>query len=392
MKNFTFYAPTKVVFGPQSLSELGSLLKKEACRTVLLHYGSQSVNKSGLLDEVKQILEAGGFAVVELGGVVPNPRLSLVYEGIRLGHEKQVDFILALGGGSVIDSAKAIAYGLANDFDVWDLYEGKAEATACLPLGCILTIAAAGSEMSNGSVITHEDLGLKRAYDHDLSRPRFSILNPKYTLTLPDYQTSCGNVDILMHTMERYLTAEVNLDVTDSMAEALLRKVMQYALVLAENPHDEEARSEIMWAGSLAHNGLTGCGGDGGDWSTHRLEHEVSALYDVAHGAGLAAIWGSWARYVYDAAKPRFRRFAVEVMGVADEGEDDAVILEGIQRMEAFYRQIQMPTNLRELGLEPTQAELEKMAKYCAVAAGGTLGKVKPLKEADLLAIYQMAR
>ncbi|MGV6988343.1 iron-containing alcohol dehydrogenase [Testudinibacter sp. P80/BLE/0925] len=391
MNNFTYFAPTKVIFGKQSENQVGDLVQSLNAKKVLLHYGSGSVIRSGLLARVKNALAAAGIASVELGGVVPNPRLSLVYQGIELCRREQVDFILAVGGGSVIDSAKAIGYGAAEDGDVWDLFEHSRKASACLPLGVVLTIAAAGSEMSGGSVITKDEVGIKRAYDDDLSRPKFAVMNPELTLTLPDYQTASGCVDILMHTMERYFTANGSMEITTSIAEALLRTVMRNAQILHGNPNDYSARAEIMWAGSLAHNDLTGCGNGGGDWATHMLEHEVGGMFDVAHGAGLAAIWGSWARYVYQDCLAPFVRFALNVMGVSADGSEQEIALKGIEAMEAFYRSIAMPTSLRELGITPSDEQLQQMAKQCSLAVNGKMGSAKVLREADMYRIYQMA-
>ncbi|MEA4853815.1 MAG: iron-containing alcohol dehydrogenase [Christensenella sp.] len=392
MFDFDYYAPTKVVFGKNAEERVGGLVKDQNCQKVLIHYGSGSVKRSGLLDRIKASLDAEGVSYVELGGVVPNPRISLVYEGIDLGKKEKVDFILAVGGGSVIDSAKAIGYGLANEGDVWDLYDHTRSAKACLPIGVVLTIAAAGSEMSASSVITKEEGGVKRAYDDDLSRPKFSIMNPELTMTLPDYQTACGCTDIMMHTMERYFTNGGNMELTDSIAEALLRTVIENAIILRDDPKNYDARAEIMWAGSLAHNGLTGCGNDGGDFSTHMLEHEVGGMFDVAHGAGLAALWGSWARYVYKSCLPRFERFAINVMGVKKGASAEETALKGIEAMEDFYREIKMPTSFAELGINPTEAEMEKMAHMCSVAVGGSNGSAMVLTEPDMLAIYKMAK
>ena len=392
MFNFQMYTPTKVVFGKNAEAQVGNLVKEQNANKVLIHYGSGSVVRSGLLDRVKTSLDAAGISYVELGGVVPNPRLSLVYKGIELAKAKGVDFILAVGGGSAIDSAKAIAFGAAEDGDVWDLYEYTRTAKACLPIGVVLTLAATGSEMSMGTVITKEEGLSKRAYNDDLARPKFAIMNPELTMTLPAYQTSCGCVDIMMHTMERYFTCGGNMEITDSIAEALLRTVIINAKTLMEKPEDYDARAEIMWAGSLAHNGLTGCGiRGGGDWSTHMLEHEMGGLYDVAHGAGLAAIWGSWARYVYRDCLPRFCRYAVNVMGVEPQGSDEEVALRGIEATEAFFRSLNMPTSFADMGIRPTDEEMKEMARKCSVATGGRQGSAKVLYEADMLAIYKMA-
>ncbi len=391
-QNFEYYTPTKVIFGKGTEVQAGKLVKEQKGRKVLIHYGGKSAVASGLIDRILKSLESEGISYVMLGGVVPNPRLSLVYEGIKLCKEEGVDFILAVGGGSVIDSAKAIGYGVVNEGDVWDFFEGRREASACLPLGVVLTIAAAGSEMSNGCVITNEKGGLKRAYDTDLCRPRFAVMNPELTMTLPSYQTASGAADILMHTMERYFNQSDNMNITDSLSEALMRNVMKYARILVDDPKNYEARAEIMWAGSLSHNGLTGCGTGGGDWASHNLEHELGGMFDVAHGAGLAALWGSWARYVNHAAKDRFVRFAINVLGVVPGTTEEKTIEKGIRVMEDFYRSIHMPTSLGELGISPTDEEIEQMAASCEQATGGANGCVIPLKKEDMVQIYKMAR
>ena len=391
MHNFDIYTPTKVVFGKGTEARIGKLVKEQACKKVLIHYGSGSVVRSGLLDRVKKSMDEEGIAYVELGGVVPNPRLSKVYEGIDICKKEGVDFVLAVGGGSAIDSAKAIAYGAAEEYDVWELYEHTRKAKAALPVGVILTLAATGSEMSMGSVITKEEGLLKRAYDSNLGRPKFAVMNPELTMTLPDYQTACGCADIIMHTFERYFVSGGNMEITDSIAEALLRTVMENAKILVRDPQNYEARAEVMWAGSISHNGMTGCGiQGGGDWSTHMLEHEMGGLYDVAHGAGLAAVWGSWARYVYKDCPHRFVKFAKNVMGVAG-ADDEETILKGIEATEEFFRSINMPTSFRELGIAPTEEEMADMAKKCAIACGGSQGSAKLLLEEDMLAIYRMA-
>ena len=299
MFDFKYFTPTKVVFGKNTEAQVADLIKEFGGTKILIHYGGGSVIRSGLLKRVTDTLDAAGISYVTLGGAVPNPHLGLVYEGIELCKKENVDFLLAVGGGSAIESAKAIGYGVANEGDVWDFYDYKRKAEGCLPLGVILTIAATGSEMSDSSVITKEEGLVKRGYSSDYSRAKFAIMNPELTMTLPDYQTACGCTDIMMHTMERYFTNGGNMELTDALAEGLLRTVKKNAIILRDDPQNYDARAEVMWAGSLAHNGLTGCGNDGGDWMTHKLEHELGGLYDVAHGAGLAAIWGSWARYVY---------------------------------------------------------------------------------------------
>ena len=318
MINFEYYTPTKVIFGKNAEEKTGELVKAQGCKKVLVHYGGNSAKKSGLLDRICKSLEKEEIAYVTLGGVVPNPHLGKVHEGIELCKKEGVDFILAVGGGSVIDSGKAIGYGVANEGEVWDFYEKTRVPKACLPIGAVLTIAAAGSEMSNSSVITNENGWLKRGYNDDICRCRFAIMNPELTYTLPAYQTASGCVDIMMHTMERYFTKEENTTLTDGIGEALIRTVMQSARVLKEDPENYDARAQVMWAGSLSHNGLTGCG-TVGDWASHQLEHELGGMFDVAHGAGLAAVWGSWARYVYKEKPERFAQFAVNVMGVTND-------------------------------------------------------------------------
>lgn len=390
--NFEYYAPTKVVFGMGAEEQVGRLVKEAGGSKVLIHYGGKSAVRSGLIDRLKGVLDEAGIPYVELGGVVPNPLLSKVYEGIELCRTEGVDFILAVGGGSSIDSSKAIAYGLANEGDVWDLYEHTKTAAACKPVGVVLTIAAAGSETSNGSVITNEKNGEKRAYDDDLARPKFAVMNPEFTMTLPDYQTESGCTDMMMHTMERYFTNGGNMEITDSIAEGLLRTIKENAVILHHDPENYEARAEVMWAGSLAHNGLTGCGNDGGDFSSHMLEHEMGGMFNVTHGAGLAAIWGSWARYVYRNCLHRFVRYAVNVMDVEHTGNDEETALKGIEAMEEFYHSIGMPTNMRELGIHPTEEQIHEMAVRCAAACGGSQGSARVLYQEDMEKIYRMAR
>ena len=391
MHDFVYYTPTKIIFGKNTEQQCGGLIKAHKCHKVLIHYGGQSALRSGLVDRIKSSLEAEGLAYVTLGGVVPNPRLSLIREGIELAHREGVDFVLAVGGGSVIDSAKAIAYGAANKGDVWDYYMGKRKPDACLPIGCVLTIAAAGSEMSSSTVVTNEENGLKRSFKTDMARPAFAIMNPELTLTLPAFQTACGCVDILMHTMERYFGHGSNMDITDSISEGLMRTVMHHATVLRDTPAAYESRAEVMWAGSLSHNGLTGCGSDGGDWATHMIEHELSGMFDVAHGAGLSAIWASWARHVLPQRPDRFALFAEKVMGVARAESDTVTGLRGIEAMEAFFRSLNMPTSLKELDLAPTDAQLAEMAEK-ALVGKSHIGSVKKLLPPDIVAIFAASR
>ncbi len=387
---FSYYAPTRIVFGRQTEMKVGELVKSHNGHKVLIHYGGGSALRSGLLDRIRSSLRSAQIGFVELGGVVPNPRLSLVYQGIELGRREKVDFLLAVGGGSVIDSAKAIAYGLADEGDVWDLYAHTRRARAAFPVGAVLTIAAAGSEMSDSSVITKEEGGIKRGYNDDLCRLKFAVMNPELTLTVSSFQTACGCVDIMMHTMERYFVNGGNLELTDRLAEGLLRTVKKYAEILHHDPQNYEARAEVMWAGSLAHNGLTACGTTGFDFATHMLEHEVGGIFDVAHAAGLSAIWGSWARYVYKECLPRFVQFAVRVMDIPESGTPESIALQGIEAMEDFYRRLDMPTSFRELGIAPTEEQMRLMASKCARATGGHKGSAKVLYEADMYNVYKM--
>ena len=348
--NFEFYSPTRVIFGKGTEQRVGALVREYGGTRVLIVYGGKSAVRSGVLDRAEKSLAEAGISSWTLGGVVPNPHLDKVYEGIRIGKENSIDFLLAVGGGSVIDTAKAIAYGLAEpEKDVWELYEHTRTARKCLPVASILTIAAAGSETSNSSVITRVDTHQKRAYNDDISRPKFAIMDPELTKTLPDYQTESGCADIMMHTMERYFTNGGNMELTDALAEGLLRTVMKNAVILHTDPANYEARAEVMWAGSLSHNGLTGCGIASGDFMSHKLEHEMGGMFDVTHGAGLAALWPSWARYVYKDCLPRFVRFARNVMGVTTDGTDEEIALKGIDAMVDFYHSIGMPASFHEL-------------------------------------------
>ena len=393
MKDFNFYAPTRVVFGRNAEKQIGELVKANGGHKVLIHYGGGSAERSGLLGVVRQQLQDAGISFVELGGVVPNPLLSLVYQGIELCRREQVDFLLAVGGGSVIDSAKAIGYGVPYDGDVWDFWAGKAVPAQCLPIGTVLTIPAAGSEMSSSCVITKDDGLIKRGINSDLCRCRFAVMNPERTYTLPPYQTAAGATDIMMHTMERYFTTVDDMTLTDAISEALLRTVKDAALVVMEHPEDYRHRAQIMWAGSLAHNDLTECGTEK-DFATHRLEHELSALFGVTHGAGLAALWPSWARYVMKKHVSRFVQFAVNVMGVENDFSHlEETAEKGIRAMEDWYRKIGMPTSIRELiGREVTDEEISVMVDKCSRGGTITLGAIEVLDSAAMRRIYEMAR
>ena len=393
MKDFNYYAPTEVVFGQQSEEQVAALVKKYGGTKVLVHYGGQSAVKSGLLDKICGLLTEGGIPFVKLGGVVPNPRLSLAQQGIELCRKEGVDFLLAVGGGSVIDSAKCIAYGVPYEGNVWDIYLGKAAPAKMLPVASVLTIPAAGSEMSEASVITNEDGDVKIGYSNSLSRPKFAIMNPCRTFSLPPYQTAAGVTDMMMHTMERYFTKDDDMDLTTDIAEAMLRSMKEAVFAVLKNLEDYRYRAQIMWGGSLMHNGLTGCGVSD-DWATHQIEHELSAMFDVTHGAGLAAVWPSWARYVMHENLSRFVRFAVNVMGVPNDFTDpEGTALKGIEAMECFYHAIGMPINIKELiGKDVTDEEIREMTRKCSRDYQRTVGCLKVLKAEDMEAIYRMAR
>lgn len=392
MNSFIYYAPTEVVFGKDTESKAGELVKKWGGSKVLLHYGKNSVIKSGLLGRVEESLQAAGVEYVKLGGAQPNPLLSKVYEGIELGLSEKVDFVLAVGGGSAIDSAKGIAVGLANpEVDVWDYFLGKTVEKA-LPVGCVLTMAATGTEMSNSSVVTKDEGHIKRSIDQDPIRPCFSIMNPELTYTLPKYQIACGVADIMMHTMERYLGANFGSDMTDRVAEQVLLNMICYGPVQVEKPDDYKAASEIMWTGSLAHNGLTGLGNEG-DWATHWLGHELSATFGASHGATLTAVWGSWARFVYKSNVARFAQYANTVWDVRLDTTDlEATALAGIRKTEQFFASIGMPINLEQLiGRKATDEEMVAMADTCMSLGRTTAGHMQALTRDDILAIYRMA-
>lgn len=391
MQNFIFHNPTKVVFGKAAEEETGRLCKAEGAKKVLVLYGGGSAVKSGLLGRVLASLDAENIEHCELGGIVPNPRLSKVYEGLALCRKEKVDFLLAVGGGSVIDTAKAIGYGLRYEGDVWDFYCGKAKPASMAPVGSVLTIAAAGSEMSNSSVITNEEGNLKRGIKNDVARPRFAVMNPELTCTLPSFQTANGAVDIMMHTMERYFNKEEGQLLTDEIAEGLMRAVMESAALLKKNPQDYNARANLMWASSLSHNGLTGCGA-AEDWACHQIEHELSGMFDCAHGAGLAAVWPAWARAVMAEKPSRFAQFAVKVMGVQPGADDIETAERGIKAMERFYHSIDMPVTIRELGYELNEAQLDELAEKCSFFGERTIGSFKKLNKEDIRKIYEAAR
>nr|WP_294671794.1 iron-containing alcohol dehydrogenase [uncultured Blautia sp.] len=421
MINFDFFTPTKILFGAGRESEVGKQVAAFGGHKVMIIYGKKGghIETSGLLDRVHKSLSDAGLSYVDLNGVVPNPRLSLVKEGIRIGRAEGVDFLLPIGGGSVIDTAKGIGYGIANDFEMEDLLYGRVKTDKNLPIGVVLTIAAAGSEMSSSMVLTIEDGMMKRSYGHDCSRPKFAIMNPELTYSLPAYQTASGAADIMMHTMERYFTpTDTDTSLTDRIAEGLMVSVRDAAQVAVKEPENYEARATLMWAGSLSHNGLTGAGRVS-DFGTHKIEHELGGMFDVAHGAGLAAVWGSWARYVYKTNPGRFAQFGKKVFGInissstnitpnSDAPEQpikpspiitdpeltstDTAALAAITAWETWCHSIGMPTTLTELGIHPTAAQIEEMAEKCVFGRNGHVGFFQPLTKEDIAAILKMAK
>jgi len=387
VRNFVFQNKTKIIFGRDTEEKVGKEIKELAKKKVLFHYGGGSIKRFGLYDKVVKKLKEEGIEFVELGGVKPNPSLTLVKEGIELCRKEKVDFILAVGGGSVIDSAKAIAAGVPYEGDVWDFYDNKAQIKDALPLGVILTLPAAGSEASDASVITDEERKLKRGTGSPLIRPVFSILNPEITFTLPPYQTAAGITDMMAHIMERYFTQERNVDLTDHMCEAVLKTIIKNAPLVLENPEDYNARAEIMWAGTLAHNGLLDTGRLG-DWGTHMIEHELSALYDLTHGAGLAIIFPAWIRYVYKAYPEKMFRFFHNVFDVEAVFDDPQYMIEeGLKRLKNFYRSIGMPVSLKDAGIE--EKRYEEMAEKCTVF--GPASNFVKLEKKDVVEIYKLA-
>lgn len=392
MLNFEYSLPTRIMFGKGAEERVGEEIKKRGGKKVLVHYGGNSAIKSGLLERITVSLEKSGLSYVLLGGVRPNPRLSKIREGIALAKKENVDFILAVGGGSVIDSAKGIGYGITNEEDVWDFYIRKAVPKACAPIGVVLTIAASGSETSDGSVVTNEEGGLKRDIGTDYARPEFAIMNPELTFTLPEYQTASGSSDILMHALERYFTRVTNVELIDGFLESLMKTVMHNVRIVLDDPSNYDARAELMLAGSFCHNGMLTCGRKG-DWASHNLEHELGGMFDVAHGAGLTAVWGSWARYVYKEDVMRFAQFAVNVMDcVMDYQNPEKTALEGISAMERFFSSIKMPVSIRELGYELSDDQIEMLAEKCSDGGKRTVGAFKKLEKDDMAEIYKMAR
>lgn len=390
MQNFTFHNYTKIIFGRDTEGTVGAETKKYS-KKVLLHYGGGSIKRSGLYDKVVASLKAEGIDFVELGGVKPNPRLSLVKEGIELCRKNGIDFILAVGGGSVIDSAKGIAVGVPYEGDVWDFYMEKAKAENALPIGVILTIPAAGSESSGASVVTNEETWVKTAISYDFLRPRFAILNPEQCFTLPAYQVACGAADIMAHIMERYFTNTPNVDFSDRLCEATLQAMIKNAPIALANPKDYDAFAEIMWAGTVAHNDILGRGREE-DWASHGIEHELSAKYDIAHGAGLAIVFPAWMKYVYKHNLNRFVQYAVRVWKVDEDFQNpEKTALAGIESLEKFFRGLGLPVRLSEAGIGEEHLE-EMAAKAASISGGTTIGNFVKLDKNDVLNIYKLAR
>jgi len=387
MENFTFRNATKIIFGKDAENYIGTETARYGSK-VLLHYGEGSIKKYGLYDRVLKSLKDANLEIIELGGVHPNPRLGLVKRGIDICRKDKVDFILAVGGGSAIDSAKAIAAGVTYPGDVWDFYTGKAVVDKIIPVGVVLTIPASGSESSGNSVITNEEGLYKRVFGSDMLRPLFAILNPEITYTLSPYQTTCGVSDIMAHIMERYFTTVKNVDLTDRLCEAALKTVINNIPIVLKEPGNYEARAEIMWAGTIAHNDLLGTGRIG-DWASHGIEHELSGIYDIAHGAGLSIIFPAWMKYVYKQDVERFAQFAVRVWNEEPDFNDiEKVALAGIKRLEEFYKKIGLPITLKEANIPYDR--LEEMAEKCT--EGGPRGNFVKLNKDDVLEILKLAR
>ena len=392
MINFDYRNPTRVIFGKGSITKVGQLIKEYNGTTVLVHYGSGSIKSNNVYDTAKKSLIDAGLNIVELGGVKPNPRLSLVHEGIKLCREKKVDFILAIGGGSVIDSSKAIGIGVPYEGDVWDFYMDKASPKKTLPVATILTMAAAGSETSWSSVITNDNGALKRFLDIDVIYPVFSILDPETTYSLPAYQTGCGITDMFLHVFERYFTRVQNVDLTDRLCEAIMRTIIDNAPRVMANPKDYDARAEIMWCGSLAHNNLVGTGRIG-DFASHVIEHELSAYNDVAHGAGLAILTPNWMKYVYKHDPERFVQFAVRVFNIEENFHNPTeTILRGINALRSFFNSLGMPATLSDIGIkeENFRAIAEKAKRFDTEK--GTVGNFIGLKNEDIVEILKLAK
>jgi len=395
MNSFEYHSPTNVIFGKGVEQQIGEKVAECGCKKLLIVYGGGSVKRSGLLDRVEKSLSEHNIEYIELGGVVPNPRLSLVQKGVEMCLKESVDMILGVGGGSVIDTAKAVAMGVYGD--VWAIIEGREKLEKALPTCNILTLAATGSETGSGTVITNDTLGgdmLKKGTKHQLLRPVFTLMNPELMYTLPPYQTACGVVDIMMHTFERFFVPSGVNEMTDRIAEALLKTVMQYGVICYNEPENYTARSEVMWAGSLSHNFITGLGRVQ-DWATHQIEHELGGMFDVAHGAGLAAVWGSWARYVCKEADiiSRFARYGVNVLGLPmNYAEPERTAMAAIEATERYFQQLDMPICISELlGRTLTDAEIEELSIKCTYYGKRKVGGAIKMGKEEIADVLKMA-
>ncbi len=391
MQSFEYHCPTEIIFGKGAELKAADKIKKYGGTKVLVVYGGGSVVRSGLLQKITDLLQKAKLPYETLGGVQPNPRLELARTGVQQANKFKADFILAVGGGSVIDTSKAIAHGRANpDTDIWDFWSGKAELTKSLPVGVVLTISAAGSETSNSAVLTNEETGKKAGINTDFNRPCFAVMNPELTYTLPERQIACGVTDIMMHTLDRYFTHTKGNEMTDAIAEVLLKNVAKNGRIALAKHDDYEAMSEIMWCGSLSHNGLTGLGAEI-DFATHKLGHELSGKFDVPHGESLSAVWASWARYVYKEEPQRFAIFAERVWGIHHEDLNETA-LAGIAATEAYFASIHMPTNFTELGIgKQDEKSLQYLADRCSDYGKKTVANFKKLTREDMYNIYKMA-
>ena len=389
MDNFRFFAPTEVIFGKDVEMQTGETAQKYGSKALLV-YGKGSVVKSGLLERVEKSLSDAGIAYEEFGGAKPNPTLAHAIEGVKKALLFGADLIIGVGGGSAIDTAKAIAHGAANpESNLWDIWTRKVALNKSLPVGAVLTIAAAGSEMSDSAVLTNEELGKKAGINTDYNRCRFAIVNPALGMSLPKNQLSAGVTDIMMHTMERYFIPDIHCDMTDEIAEGLLRTVIKNGKTVVEDPGNYDAMCEVFWASSLSHNNLTECG-RGKDFSVHKLGHALSARYDVTHGASLSAVWGSWARELYEGAIPRFARYARNVWNVTETDDQKAAVL-GIERTEDFFKSIKMPVSLRDLGIDPTEEDLTALSLDATMQGTVKLSRIRPLDATDVKRIYHNA-
>lgn len=390
MQNFTYFVPTKIEFGKGCENEVAKSIIEFGGSRVFIVHGSNRVIENGLMDKITKILDEAKLEYTIVGGVVANPLLSFAYDAIKKAKEFKPNFILAVGGGSVIDTGKAIAHGIANpEDDIWDFWSGKKTLTKTTPVGVILTISAAGSESSNSSVLTNEKIRQKRSYATDLNRPKFALLNPELTYTLPKYQIACGIVDIMMHTMDRYFTSDTVNEMTDLLGEAILKNTIKNGKIAIENPTDYQAMSELMWSGSLSHNSITGLG-QLPDFAPHNLAHELSSKFNLAHGAGLSVIWGAWATHTYRTNPKRFEKFGINVLGI-NEGNPEKTAIKTIDTMVALFKSINMPTCLSEANIQiQSEYEIKELANRCVYGGTRTVGNFVKLKEEDCVSIYKL--